>query len=106
MDHQALLDAARCKSGQLARATSHLTNLIGPTDQPHPSTPHQANYGLKDPAAVARVKAVYAELGMAKRFEDYEAESYARLSGLIKEQKLLPEGVFTNLLGKIYKRQK
>jgi len=55
---------------------------------------------------VARVKAVYAELDMKKRFEDYEAESYARLSKAIKEQELLPEGVFTNLLAKIYKRQK
>ena len=43
---------------------------------------------------------------MKKRFEDYEAESYARLSKLISEQTLLPQGVFTNLLAKIYKRQK
>ena len=55
---------------------------------------------------MAKVKAVYEELGMKKRFEDYEAESYERLSSLISEQKLLPEGVFTNLLKKIYKRSK
>jgi farnesyl diphosphate synthase len=55
---------------------------------------------------VARVKAVYEELGMKGRFEAYEAESYERLSALISEQKLLPEGVFTNLLQKIYKRSK
>lgn len=66
----------------------------------------QANYGQKDPAAVARVKAVYADLNMKQRFEDYEAESYSRLSKLIEEQTLLPAGVFTNLLAKIYKRQK
>lgn len=66
----------------------------------------QANYGVKDPAAVARVKAVYADLGLKARFEQYEAESHARLSGLIEEQTLLPKGVFTNLLAKIYKRQK
>ncbi|KAI8467621.1 MAG: farnesyl diphosphate synthase [Monoraphidium minutum] len=66
----------------------------------------KANYGQKDPAAVARVKAVYEALGMKGRFEAYEAASYARLSGLISEQKLLPEGVFTNLLKKIYKRSK
>jgi farnesyl diphosphate synthase len=55
---------------------------------------------------VARVKAVYGELGMKARFEDYEAASYARLSKLIEEQTLLPAGVFTNLLAKIYKRKK
>lgn len=55
---------------------------------------------------MARVKAVYGELGMKGRFEEYEAESYARLSKLIQEQQLLPQGVFTNLLAKIYKRQK
>ena len=66
----------------------------------------KADYGRKDPEAVARVKAVYEELGMRKRFEDYEAESYARLSKLIEEQTLLPQGVFTNLLAKIYKRKK
>ncbi|GBF93349.1 farnesyl diphosphate synthase [Raphidocelis subcapitata] len=66
----------------------------------------KANYGLKDPAAVARVKAVYGELGMAARFEEYEAASYSRLSKLIEEQDLLPAGVFTNLLAKIYKRKK
>ncbi|KIY95512.1 hypothetical protein MNEG_12453 [Monoraphidium neglectum] len=66
----------------------------------------KSNYGQKDPAAVARVKAVYEELGMKGRFGAYEAESYERLSALISEQKLLPEGVFTNLLQKIYKRSK
>lgn len=55
---------------------------------------------------MARVKEVYSALDMKRRFEDYEAESYTRLSSLTKEQTLLPEGVFTNLLAKIYKRQK
>jgi hypothetical protein len=37
----------------------------------------QAHYGQKDPAAVAKVKEVYAQLGLAAKFEAYEAESHA-----------------------------
>jgi farnesyl diphosphate synthase len=66
----------------------------------------QANYGQKDPAAVAKVKEVYAQLGLAAKFEAYEAESHAQLSATIEEQSLLPKQVFTSLLAKIYKRQK
>lgn len=66
----------------------------------------QANYGQKDPAAVAKVKEVYGQLGLAGKFEAYEAESYSRLSSTIEEQTLLPKHVFTSLLKKIYKRQK
>jgi farnesyl diphosphate synthase len=66
----------------------------------------QANYGQKDPAAVARVKEVYMQLGMAAKFEAYEADSYSKLSSTIEEQGLLPKQVFTSLLKKIYKRSK
>eukprot|EP00775_Hariotina_reticulata_P012243 gene12243-12380_t len=66
----------------------------------------KANYGQKDPAAVAKVKEVYQELQLAAKFESYEAESYAKLSNIIAEQTLLPQQVFTSLLKKIYKRQK
>jgi hypothetical protein len=66
----------------------------------------KANYGRKDPESVAAVKKVYEELGLKAKFEAYEAESHARLTKRVAEQKLLPEAVFTNLLAKIYKRQK
>ncbi|WIA39084.1 hypothetical protein OEZ86_005226 [Tetradesmus obliquus] len=66
----------------------------------------KANYGQKDPAAVAKVKEVYAQLGLASKFEAYEAQSHAQLSATIEEQSLLPKQVFTSLLAKIYKRQK
>jgi farnesyl diphosphate synthase len=71
-----------------------------------PCCAFQANYGQKDPAAVAKVKEVYGQLGMAGRFEAYEAESYSKLSSTIEEQSLLPKQVFTSLLKKIYKRSK
>lgn len=66
----------------------------------------QANYGQKDPAAVAKVKEVYQQMGIAAKFEAYEAESYAKLNSTIEEQTLLPKQVFISLLKKIYKRQK
>lgn len=98
-----------CISCEPAKPTSqspHAFTCSTPLSSAPHYHPHQSNYGQKDPAAVARVKAVYEELGMKGRFEAYEAESYERLSALISEQKLLPEGVFTNLLQKIYKRSK
>jgi hypothetical protein len=42
-----------------------------------PCCAFQANYGQKDAAAVAKVKEVYSQLGMAGRFEAYEVESYS-----------------------------
>eukprot|EP00878_Enallax_costatus_P031017 GHUV01033844.1.p1 GENE.GHUV01033844.1~~GHUV01033844.1.p1 ORF type:complete len:193 (+),score=70.64 GHUV01033844.1:173-751(+) len=66
----------------------------------------KSNYGQKDPAAVARVKEVYQQMGIAAKFEAYEAESYAKLTSTIEEQSLLPKQVFTSLLKKIHKRQK
>lgn len=66
----------------------------------------KANYGQKDPAAVAKVKEVYQQLEMAAKFAAYENESYSKLSSTIDEQTLLPKQVFTSLLKKIYKRSK
>jgi farnesyl diphosphate synthase len=55
---------------------------------------------------VAAVKEVYKQLDLPGKFATYENESYARLTGLISEQTLLPKAVFTSLLDKIYKRKK
>ncbi|CEQ41641.1 SPOSA6832_03378, partial [Sporobolomyces salmonicolor] len=70
------------------------------------------NYGVKSSESEAKVKAVYRELELARLFEEYEAESYTRINGLINE---IPEhgsddglqrAVFTEFLSKVYKRQK
>lgn len=66
----------------------------------------EAHYGKSDEDSVAAVKAVYRELDLEGVFRAYEAESHEKLVGIIKEQTLLPEGVFMPLLQKIYKRKK
>ncbi|KAM5545641.1 hypothetical protein V8D89_000679 [Ganoderma adspersum] len=75
------------------------------------------NYGVKDRAAEARVKALYEELGIRERYAAYEEGAYERITGLIetipeegmdvgaREVKLRRE-VFKAFLDKIYKRQK
>jgi farnesyl diphosphate synthase len=78
------------------------------------STPEQkaalkANYGRHDAAAVAAVKALYAELGLEEVFRAYEAASYEQLTAAIKAtcaHSDVPEAVFLALLHKIYKRNK
>lgn len=83
-----------------------LPPLLPPAGLPSCPLPPQANYGQKDPAAVAKVKEVYAQLDIPAKFEAYEAQSYSKLSSTIDEQGLLPKQVFTSLLKKIYKRSK
>jgi farnesyl diphosphate synthase len=70
------------------------------------------NYGRKDSACEARVKALYEELGLRTIYAKYEEEAYQKLTTLIKtipennvEGQLKPQ-VFTSFLNKIYKRQK
>lgn len=46
------------------------------------------------------------EMKLEDKFKEYEAESYAKLTGMIQEQSLVPPAVFTDLLKKIYKRTK
>jgi farnesyl diphosphate synthase len=65
------------------------------------------HYGQHDPEGVAKVKALYRELGLEKIYEDYEEEQKKACDELIA--KIEPESfqeLFTFLLGKIYKRQK
>ncbi|KAH9850535.1 farnesyl-diphosphate synthase [Lenzites betulinus] len=74
------------------------------------------NYGRKDAAAEARVKALYEELGIRARFAEYEEAAYKRIVALIEtipERPTAPAGqvalrreVFKVFLDKIYKRQK
>ncbi|OSD02215.1 farnesyl-diphosphate synthase [Trametes coccinea BRFM310] len=75
------------------------------------------NYGRKDPAAEARVKALYEELGIREKYAQYEEDAYRRIMSLIetipeqpaqaKEGEVsLKREVFKAFLDKIYKRQK
>lgn len=66
----------------------------------------EENYGKNEESKVAAVKQVYRHLELESVFKSYEADSYEKLVATIKEQTLLPEGVFLPLLQKIYKRQK
>ncbi|GAA6025496.1 hypothetical protein JCM10207_003381 [Rhodosporidiobolus poonsookiae] len=69
------------------------------------------NYGVKSSDSEARVKAVFVELDLQKRFEQYEADSYERINGLINQipeqgAEGLKREVFRAFLAKVYKRQK
>ena len=57
---------------------------------------------------MARVKALYVELGLPAHFAAYEEASYARLSAQIAAvtDPRLPPSVFTKFVQKIYKRTK
>ncbi|KAF8211656.1 isoprenoid synthase domain-containing protein [Mycena galopus ATCC 62051] len=68
------------------------------------------NYGRKDSTAEARVKEVFEAVGLREHFTKYEADTYARLVGLIAaipegtQQGTLKREIFTSFLKKIYKR--
>lgn len=66
----------------------------------------QENYGKPDKDSVQKIKDVYNELKLEQKFFDYEQASYEKLTQLISDQSSLPQGVFTLLLNKIYKRKK
>jgi farnesyl diphosphate synthase len=69
-----------------------------------------ASYGIKDAEAEARVKAIYRDLDIQGRFDEYEKESYAKLNALIEgvDEKAtgLKKEVFRSFLEKVYKRTK
>ncbi|ORY84720.1 isoprenoid synthase domain-containing protein [Leucosporidium creatinivorum] len=69
------------------------------------------NYGQKDAKCEAAVKAVFLELELPARFEQYEADSYKRINALIESipeqgEEGLKREVFQSFLAKVYKRQK
>ncbi|XP_054995868.1 farnesyl pyrophosphate synthase isoform X2 [Sorex araneus] len=67
----------------------------------------QENYGQKDAKKVARVKALYEEMGIPAIYTQHEEDSYNRLVSLIEQYaKPMPATVFLGLAQKIYKRQK
>lgn len=76
------------------------------------ASPHstQENYGVKNSESEARVKAVFVELELKQKFDEYEAASYERINGLINEipeqgtEEGLKREVFQAFLAKVYKR--
>lgn len=65
------------------------------------------NYGINDPAAVAKVKDVYSQLDLVSIYKKYEETSYTNLMNLIENAPSnLPKEIFTELAAKIYKRNK
>ncbi|KIW80375.1 farnesyl pyrophosphate synthase [Fonsecaea pedrosoi CBS 271.37] len=67
------------------------------------------NYGQKDDAKEAKVKDLYNELQLEKRYQDYEEKRVGELRGMIAavdESEGLKKGVFDAYLAKIYKRSK
>lgn len=67
----------------------------------------EENYGRKDPACVAIIKALYNDLHLKEAFEEYEAKTYEELTAAIDNVADEPlQGVLLSFLKKIYKRSK
>ncbi|KAI0296759.1 farnesyl diphosphate synthase [Multifurca ochricompacta] len=75
----------------------------------------EANYGIKDDVAEARVKEVFRAVGVDKYYAEYEAASYEEINALIDKTPeavspcggaVLRRSVFRVFLEKIYKRTK
>ncbi|XP_046859226.1 farnesyl pyrophosphate synthase-like [Xenia sp. Carnegie-2017] len=65
------------------------------------------NYGVNDPAAVAKVKDIYSKLDLKSVYHKYEDVSYDKLMKMIeKAPSDLPKEIFTELASKLYKRDK
>jgi farnesyl diphosphate synthase len=67
------------------------------------------NYGRKDDAKEAKVKKLYKELQLAKKYEEYEEERVGEIRKMIDsvdESEGLKKEVFQSFLAKIYKRGK
>lgn len=67
----------------------------------------QNNYAVNDPAAIQKVKDIYAELDLKSVYQQYEEESFKTLMVLIDQTcGDLPKEIFTAFANKIYKRDK
>ncbi|KAF8138091.1 isoprenoid synthase domain-containing protein [Mycena galopus ATCC 62051] len=70
-----------------------------------------ANYGQRNAASEALVKAVFEEVGLWEKYQAYEEKVYAEIMALIEgvpedDGIYLKRQIFTGFLEKIYKRQK
>jgi farnesyl diphosphate synthase len=67
------------------------------------------NYGQKDDAKEAKVKQLYLELGLEKRYQEYEEKRVGELRTMmaaVDESQGLKKEVFESFLAKIYRRSK
>ena len=68
------------------------------------------NYGRKDTEREAKVKAVFAEIGVGKVYDEYEKrvvkELRQKIGEIVEVEGGLKKEVFENFLAKIYKRSK
>ena len=103
-DAQRKVFEVRLRKELRAAVVLQLMRLLGTL--PPASYPAQLNYGQNDPAKVAAIKAVYAELQLEAVYQEYERTSYGELVALIEGQDLLPQALFMDMLKKIYKRVK
>ena len=66
----------------------------------------EANYAKKDAKSEAAVKAVFKKLDLEAKFKAYEEETHAKIVAQIAEIKGMPTTIFSQLLKRIYKRDK
>ncbi|PHH68577.1 hypothetical protein CDD83_6042 [Cordyceps sp. RAO-2017] len=88
---------------------SWLVNQALALADPHQRRLLDENYGRKDDDAERRVKRLYHDLGLQRRWEEYEEARVAELRAKIQqvdESEGLKRDLFTAFLDKIYKRTK
>jgi len=67
----------------------------------------EENLGHEEPEKVQKIKQLYIDLGIPKLYEQQEAESLARLQGLLKKyESLIPQGLFDAIIKRVHGRQK
>jgi len=65
-----------------------------------------ANYAKKDPKCEAKVKEIFAKLGIEGKFKAHEEAAHAELVKKIGNIKGMPSTIFSQLLARIHKRDK
>ncbi len=66
----------------------------------------ESNYAKKDPKCEAKVKEVFKKLDLEAKFKAYEEQAHAEILKKIGNIKGMPTTIFSQLLGRIYKRDK
>jgi len=66
----------------------------------------EQNYAKRDAKAEKRVKEVFITLGMEAKFRAYEDKCFTELTDKINQLDGIPSDIFTQLLGRIYRREK
>lgn len=66
----------------------------------------EANYAKKEAKCEAKVKAVFAKLNLEAKFKEFEETAHAELVSKIANVQGMPTTIFSQLLARIYKRDK